>query len=301
MSALSIQNISKKYKSSLFKKPENALTNLSLDIASGETFGFIGPNGAGKSTTIKIIMSLIQQDEGHVYINGIHNTKPTSRKGLAYVPENPLLYDYLTPLEILNAGCHLHHLKKPNIKQHCMHWLERFGLADVATKTLRTFSKGMTQRTALAHALCVEPSILILDEPLSGLDPTGRQLVIDILQEYKHGGGTTFFSSHVLYDVERLADRFGLVFKGELKRLQSPAEIALHSTKRTIRSSGSMPISEHQILKGNSIWELPSNSQTIWEDIEKLRQGNHNIIEIKPSDTLEQIFKDLTKSENHQQ
>lgn len=205
-----------------------ALDGISLTIGRGETVGFIGNNGAGKSTTLRIILGLQQQTGGLARLNGFPATDPRARLGVAYVPENPYLYDYLTPLELLSIGVKMHRLDlvgdKKKLEAHCIAWLERFGIAHVAGKRIRSFSKGMTQRTALAHALACEPNFLILDEPLSGLDPIGRLEVAAILDEYRAAGRTLFFSSHVLNDVERLADRFIFIHKGKIQAVCSTSD-----------------------------------------------------------------------------
>src|ERR1019366_3085613 len=147
------------------------------------------------------------------------------RRHVGYVPESPTLYEQLTPLEILRSGMALHGIRRDDAEAWCIKWLDRFSVGHVARRRVRELSKGTAQRVALAHAMVVAPRLLILDEPLSGLDPIGRQDVVDILSEYQHGGGTIFLTSHVLHDVERLADRFGLIHKGELKTIQSPNEL----------------------------------------------------------------------------
>ena len=166
-----------------WRKPEViALDSISLTIGHGETVGFIGNNGAGKSTTLRIILGLQRATSGMARLNGLPIDDPDARGGVAYVPENPYLYDYLTPMELLSIGVKMHRRGfvggRIGLELHCKNWLERFGIAHVADKRIRNFSKGMTQRTALAHALACEPDFLILDEPLSGLDPLGRQDVV---------------------------------------------------------------------------------------------------------------------------
>ncbi|TXI76032.1 MAG: ABC transporter ATP-binding protein [Dokdonella sp.] len=208
--------------------PAKALDGVNLTIGRGETVGFIGNNGAGKSTTLRILLGLQRPSAGTVRLNGRPADEPEARRGVAYVPENPYLYDYLTPLELLAVGLRMHRspvAQAPSkLRQHCLHWLQRFGIAHVADKRIRTFSKGMTQRTALAHALACEPDFLILDEPLSGLDPIGRQEVAAILDEYRSSGRTLFFSSHVLNDVEQLADRFVFLHQGRIRAVYSTTE-----------------------------------------------------------------------------
>lgn len=122
-------------------------------------------------------------------------------------------------------GVRMHGVDVGDVREHCLGWLEKFGIASVSKRPIRTFSKGMTQRTALAHALCCDPEFLILDEPLSGLDPIGRREVVEVLEEFRAAGRTLFFSSHVLFDVERLADRFVFIHEGKIRAVGSPDEL----------------------------------------------------------------------------
>lgn len=221
VSVVELNDISMVYRRGMRGLTAIALDQIQLTISAGETVGFIGNNGAGKSTTMRIILGLQRPSTGIARLNGLPVDNPDARRGVAYVPENPFLYDYLTPLELLTIGRSMHRrdagTSPAAVRNACMVWLERFGIAHVANKRIRTFSKGMGQRTALAHALCCEPDFLILDEPLSGLDPLGRQEVVSILDEYRASGKTLFFSSHVLNDVERLADRFVFIHKGKIQ------------------------------------------------------------------------------------
>jgi ABC-2 type transport system ATP-binding protein len=223
--AIAVNAIHKTYLGRWGRPSKAALNGISLVIEVAEAFGFIGQNGAGKSTLIKILVGVLRPTAGSATIFGLDVRDPESRRGLGFVPENPSLQEFLSPYEILLMGLRLHRLRVNNERKHCMYWLERFGLESVADDRLRGFSKGMLQRTALAHALAIKPRLLILDEPLSGLDPVGRKDVVDILDEYRRQGGTLFFSSHVLHDVERIADRFGLIHHGELLTVRSPQEI----------------------------------------------------------------------------
>lgn len=285
--AISVQNLRKEFRRGWRKSRVDALKGISLDVAEGEAFGFIGPNGAGKSTTIKILTGVMQATAGEAHLFGVPVSEPGSRKGLGYVPENPYLFDYLTPAEILSMGRSLHGLAKD--PKRVTYWLERFGLAEVANKSIRSFSKGMTQRTALAHAMAVEPRLLILDEPLSGLDPLGRRDVIDILIEYKKSGGTLFFTSHVLYDVERLADRFGLIHKGTLRAVRSPAELVGEDDKVVVRSFGDTPLLNQQAEFAGRWWmEVPRSE--LWATLDQLRQAGHTLVEVKPTLSLESAF-----------
>ncbi|GAB3268463.1 ABC transporter ATP-binding protein [Chitinimonas naiadis] len=285
---IKIDALSKTFRDKRLRKIE-AVKQVTFSIDEGEAFGFVGPNGAGKSTTIKILAGLIRPSSGRAEVLGFPIDDPRARKGLGYVPENAYLYDYLTPLEVLLMGVRLHGLRKPDLKRHCMNWLERFGVAHVANRRIRSFSKGMAQRTALAHALCVEPRLLILDEPLSGLDPIGRKEVVDELLAYRHGGGTVLFSSHVLHDVERLADRFGLIHQGSLRTVQRPEELVGGQGSAIIRSMGQAPVEGMQADVGGR-WFAQVSSDQQWPLLNRIQSAGHTLIEIKPSMSLEQAF-----------
>jgi ABC-2 type transport system ATP-binding protein len=266
-----------------------------LCVAKGEVFGFIGANGAGKSTTIKILTGAIRPTKGNVSIFGIPVGQANSRLGMGYVPENPSLPSYLTPLEILQGAMSLHQFKVHDRSAYCMKWLERLQIDHVASKPIRGFSKGMAQRTALAHALCIKPRLLILDEPLSGLDPIGRKDVVEILAEYKREGGTVFLTSHVLHDVERLADRFGLIHQGEMKTTRSPMELVDAEHKFMVRTSGTMGVSG-MVAEGNERWVGEFNGAELWAKLRELEQVRHQLIEVRPTLSLEHVFMQYVQS-----
>lgn len=286
--AIVVEGVEKRYRGK-WGASVVALAGVSLSVESGEAFGFIGANGAGKTTTIKILVGLVQATKGIAKLFDTPVKVPEARLGLGYVPENPYLYDYLTPLEILGMGLRQHRVQVSDPKAHCLMWLERLGLGHVAGKVVRSFSKGMTQRVALAQALCINPRLLILDEPLSGLDPIGRRDVVDILSEYKRGGGTLFLTSHVLHDVERLADRFGLIHEGELRAVRSPAELAGDQEMVLIRTFGELVVDGmREDFAGRWIGEVPRAE--LWTRLEALRVAGHVILEVRPSLSLEVAF-----------
>ncbi|MCM8625677.1 ABC transporter ATP-binding protein [Accumulibacter sp.] len=286
--AIVIEGLQKSFERKL-KSPVLAVRGVSLAVEEGEAFGFIGANGAGKSTTIKILMGLIRATAGDARIFDVPVDEPRSRRGLGYVPENPYLYDYLTPLEILLMGLRMHGVKVGDAQAHCLDWLDRLGLAAVAGKAIRSFSKGMTQRVAIAQALCIQPRLLVLDEPLSGLDPIGRRDVVEILSEYKRTGGTLFFTSHVLHDVERLADRFGLIHEGVLRAVRAPAELTGDAETVLVRSFGQVPVAGmREDFSGRWIGEV-SRTQ-LWVHLEALRAAGHVLVEVRPTLSLEVAF-----------
>lgn len=288
--AIQIENLHKRYRDKRFRSVE-AVRDVSLTVEEGEAFGFVGPNGAGKTSTIKIIMGLSCPDAGRIRIFGRDVTVPASRRGVGYVPENLYLYDYLTPLEFLQAGARMHGVPMHGLKQHCLRWLERFDVAHVANKRIRTFSKGMTQRTALAHALACNPRLLVLDEPLSGLDPVGRKLVAEVLAEYKAQGGTIFFCSHILHDVERLADRFGIIHKGRLRTINSPQEmLGEQAGKILLRTRGEAALPGFEPLAAG-YWSRLVDEAELWEVLETAKNAGHRIVELQPHGvSLEEAF-----------
>ena len=286
---IALNGISKLYRDKKFKRFQ-ALDSVTLDVRPGEAFGFIGPNGAGKSTTIKILTGIITADAGEARLFDIAVDDYRARKGMSYVPEGPYLYDYLTPLEMLLMGCRMHGLPESGLKEHCMKVLERFNIAHVAGKWIRHFSKGMTQRTALAHALACKPKLLILDEPLSGLDPIGRKEVVDILLEYRDEGGTIFFSSHVLSDVQRLGDRFGIIHKGKLRAIDTPADLVGEAASFfVIRTRGTNKI-EGLVNNGADKWQIQVDENDLVPWLHRLKEAQHHIIDVQRGPTLEQAF-----------
>ncbi len=287
---ISLRDIKKSYRDKKSGRFE-ALSGITLNVQAGEAFGFVGPNGAGKSTTMKILTNIIEADSGEARIFGISVSNASARKGMSYVPENPYLYDYLTPIEMMLMGARMHDLPEQGLHTHCMTTLERFGIAHVAKKTIRQFSKGMTQRTALAHALVCKPQLLILDEPLSGLDPIGRKDVVDILTEYRDQGGTIFFASHVLNDVERLGDRFGIIHKGLLRAVDTPAELEGKSDDlRVISSKGDSQIDGME-RDGFNQWRVQVNQAELLTWLQRIQSAGHQVMEVRSGGpTLEQAF-----------
>jgi len=287
--AIEIVGLEKTYSKGLMRKPVAAIRGVSLEVREGEAFGFVGPNGAGKSSTIRILMGLSWPTAGRVSLFGIDAHDARARRRIGYVPENPYLYDYLTPIEILEMGMRLHRLRHATPAAHRRQWLDRLGLAEVANAPIRSFSKGMTQRVAIAHALCVEPRLLVLDEPLSGLDPLGRRDVVEILAEYKKRGGTLFFTSHVLHDVERLADRFGLIHEGRIQSVSSPNQLVGDEEVYLVRSSGEVAVAGmREESAGRWAGEIPRAQ--LWGHLEALRSAAHQIIEVRSSLSLEAAF-----------
>lgn len=193
-----------------------ALDEVSFTIAPGEFVGLIGHNGAGKSTSIKLLMGFIRPDEGTVFIRGAAPNAPGARRSLGYVPENSSFSDFLTGNEILDAFGALGGLSYSERRQRSLQLLEALDIAHAADRLVRTYSKGMTQRLAIAQALIGRPGVLVLDEPMTGLDPVGRRVVLDVLTEELRRGVSLIFCSHLLADVEQLCRRILWLNRGKV-------------------------------------------------------------------------------------
>jgi ABC-2 type transport system ATP-binding protein len=217
MTVISFNSVTKNYKTG-FRKKKTALSNFSLDIHEGEVFGFLGPNGAGKSTSIKILLNLIFPTSGAAQILGTSVRNAEVRRFVGYLPENPYFYDYLNPSELLQFAGRTSGMLPGDIRKKTEDLLHTVGLWNDRKRSIRSYSKGMVQRTGLALALIHDPKIVILDEPMTGLDPIGRRQVIDLILKLKSEGKTIFFSSHILEDIERVCDRIGILVNGILVR-----------------------------------------------------------------------------------
>ena len=213
---LEVKNVNKTFHIGFLRKKIHVLSDLSFSVSRGEIYGFIGPNGAGKTTTIKLILSLIWQDTGEIKLFDYPNTDSKARNKLGFLPENPFFYDYLTIYEFLDLAAQLYDMPPGDRKDRIQYLLEKFNIKYWQNHSLRKISRGTLQRVGLAQALINKPELLILDEPMSNLDPIGRRDVRDILLELKEQGTSIFFSSHILSDAEMLCDRVGIIFNGKL-------------------------------------------------------------------------------------
>ena len=210
-----VEGISKTYPTGFWRKRVGILFDLSFTIRRNEIVGFLGPNGAGKTTTIKILNHLAFPDSGKVSIlgedAGLH---PEKRRRIGFMPEQPYFYEYLTGKEFLHLCGRLNGMEKGAIASRSGEMLHRVGLEGAGNRAIRKYSKGMMQRLGLAQALLHDPELVILDEPMSGLDPMGRMEVRNLIRDLKDAGKTVFFSSHIISDVEVLCDRVILLHKG---------------------------------------------------------------------------------------
>jgi ABC-2 type transport system ATP-binding protein len=213
--ALKISGLSKTFKFGFIPRKVVALDGVSFEVEKGEIFGLLGPNGAGKTTTIKCILGLIHPDHGSIELLGNPAASSAVRAQIGFLAENPYVYEFLTGLEYLTFSAKLHGHDSITAKKKADELLAFFHLEEAANRRLAKYSKGMLQRIGLAQALLNDPQLLILDEPMSGLDPIGRKEVRDLLISLKNQGRTLLFSSHILSDAEIICDRFALLIKGK--------------------------------------------------------------------------------------
>jgi ABC-2 type transport system ATP-binding protein len=224
--AIETENLTKDYPSGfLHLKTKRSLEGLTLQVDSGEVFGFLGPNGAGKSTTIKLLVGLIFPTSGSAQILGNSIRDIEMHRDIGYLPEQPYFYDYLTAAELLDYFARFHDLTGADRRERVERMLKKVGLETAGKIQLRKYSKGMLQRVGLAQAILHDPQVVILDEPLSGLDPIWRREVRDIILELKREGRTVMFSTHVLSDAEMLCDRVGVIVGGKLRGVGALDEI----------------------------------------------------------------------------
>lgn len=213
---LEVASLRKTYGQPLRRKAVEAVRGVSFEVHRGEIFGFLGPNGAGKTTTIKMLTGLIRPTGGTMRLLGRAAPSPEAMARVGFLPENPYVYPYLTPREFVSLCGRLSGLHGARLARRVEQVIERVGMAYAIDRAVRALSKGMLQRVGLAAALVHEPELLILDEPMSGLDPVGRKEVRDLIVEERKAGHTVFFSSHILSDVEMLCDRVCILRKGEV-------------------------------------------------------------------------------------
>jgi len=211
---IEIRHVSKSYNKGKVK----AVDDLDLTVRPGEIFGFLGPNGAGKTTTIKMIVGLLRPDAGAIVLNGLDTrTDALACKAMTtYVPDYPAVYERLTGLEYLNFIGDVYGVPKAARLERIEKWLGIFELTSAVGSPIQSYSHGMKQKIVLTAALLPAPRIMVLDEPMVGLDPRSAHHLKEIMREHCDQGGTLFFSTHVMEVAEKLCDRIGIIAKGRL-------------------------------------------------------------------------------------
>jgi ABC-2 type transport system ATP-binding protein len=274
--AVSIRGLTKSYRHPWTQKVTRGLEPLTLDVHRGEVFGYLGPNGAGKTTTLKILTGLLKPTGGTAMILGEPIERVSSRARIGFLPEQPYFYDSLNGLEYLEFVARLSGMPGRDATRAARAWLAKVGLGERERQVLRKYSKGMLQRLGLAAAMVHEPELLILDEPMSGLDPFGRRDVRDLILEQRERGTTVLFSSHILPDVEALCDRVAILLEGKLERVATVGDLI----------DGTAPVVEVHV-EGARVFEIPPRLAPV---IERSDAGGSTALRLREPERLQELL-----------
>jgi ABC-2 type transport system ATP-binding protein len=306
--AIETENLTKEYPTGfLHLKRKISLSGLTMQVESGEVFGFLGPNGAGKSTTIKLLMRLIFPTAGTARILGKSIDDVTMHQHIGYLPEQPYFYDYLTAAEVLDYFARFHGISAAERAKRVPEMLKKVGLETAGKIQLRKYSKGMLQRVGLAQAILHDPDLIILDEPMSGLDPVGRREIRDIILELKRAGKTIMFSTHILSDAEMLCDRVGVIVDGTLRGVGAPEDIVgiqaqgMEILFEIANAPAELAALLAKATKTGARYRLPVGEGELYSVIQQLQGTNARIIsvsQVKP--TLEEFFMHLVSADRAQ-
>lgn len=229
---IELKNVTKSY-----NKEKNVIDNINLKIKDGEIFGFIGPNGAGKTTTIKMITGILEIDEGDIFVDGNSIVKKPIevKKQIGFVPDNPDMFLKLKGIEYLNFIADIYEVSEDNRMKLIEKYAKMFEIQNVLNDKIQSYSHGMRQKIIIIGALLHEPQNLILDEPMTGLDPKSSFGLKNIMREYANNNKTVFFSTHILEVAEKICDRFAIINEGKILFVGSYDEMKKYS-----RNNGSL-------------------------------------------------------------
>ncbi len=296
-----IQALRKVFRVGFWGRRVTAVDQVSLDVRRGEVFGFLGPNGAGKTTTLKMLMGLIYPTSGRARIFGYPVGDPAAKAKLGFLPESPYFYDYLTSREFLSFYGHLFGLWGGALNKRVDELLELVGMTHARDLQLRKFSKGMLQRVGIAQALINDPELVVLDEPMSGLDPIGRKEVRDLIFRLKESGKTVLFSSHILHDAELLCDRVAMIMKGRLVACGPVTELieqgATHQVEMVVDQLTAeglehlRPLSDKVVTQGGRVMVVLRSPQQVESALEVIRVSKATLVSLTPhKSSLEELF-----------
>jgi len=301
--AITVTDLHKSFKSEFLRRKHEILKGITLSVEAGEIFGYLGPNGAGKTTTLKCLLGLIFPEKGDIEILGHPHLSLQAKSRLGYLPENPYFYDYLSAAEFLRYYSQLHQIAKAEQGARIDSLLERVGLKEAADLQLRKFSKGMLQRVGLAQALLHEPELVLLDEPLGGLDPVGRKEIRDIIVQLKEEGRTVFLSSHILQDIEMICDRVAIIVagrivnQGRLFDLISEKILFTEMTLSGIAESDLQAFGESLTTQGGKVL-LKVFEEAKVQDVLRLAMERKAVVHslVPRTESLEDLFVDTVKA-----
>src|SRR5437899_658885 len=305
--AIETQNLTKEYPHGfLHLKRKTSLESLTMQVQDGEVFGFLGPNGAGKSTTIKLLMGIIFPTAGSAQILGRPVSDVTMHRDIGYLPEQPYFYDYLTAVEVLDYFARFHGFGVAERNERVQKMLKKVGLETAGKIQLRKYSKGMLQRVGLAQAILHDPKLVILDEPMSGLDPVGRREVRDIILELKREGKTVMFSTHILSDAEMLCDRVGVIVGGKLRGVGAPGRLVDMKTQGMeilfeLAGTSAAPLLSRATRTGE-YYRLQVAEEELDGALDQLRAAGARILLVSQvKATLEEVFMNLVEADRAQE
>jgi len=298
--AVRAEHLSKTFRLGFWGRPVRAVHDVSFEVQKGEIFGLLGPNGAGKTTTIKMLLGFVRPSQGSATVSGHAAGSIEARRRMGYLPENPALYEYLTGVEYLRYAGRLAGLGRKEAHERSKVLLDQVGLADRADRPIRRFSKGMVQRLGLAQAMIGDPELLILDEPMSGLDPIGRKDVRDLVLRFREEGRTIMFSTHILSDVEMICDRVAILIEGRvtdcgtLSSLLDPAarvvEVAARGVSPELDSSLRAQSKQSVQRDGSSVYAFASE-EAANQAVRAIALGGGHIVAVQPHRySLEELF-----------
>ena len=296
MSILRFQDVEKSLPFGFWLRKKQVLKGVSLSVQQGEIYGFLGPNGAGKTTSIKCLLGLLYPDAGSVELFGQQGATLAARRRIGYLPERPYFYPHLKGRELLEYFGRLFGMRGQELRAKCDDLLALVGLPDDGGKPTGQYSKGMLQRLGVAQALINDPDLVILDEPMSGLDPIGRREVKDLITAVKERGATVFFSSHILSDAEALCDRVCLLVDGKL-HLEATLddlldeEVEYWQTASEGVPPGALPDYTPVSVQGDLNFYKLSDELEVDAWVDAVRQAGGRVYRVTPQrSTLEDYF-----------
>ena len=298
MNVVTVNELTKIYHTGMKKGGITALDTVTLQIEPGEIFGLLGPNGAGKTTLFKLLLGISSVTSGEATLLGYPPSNPKSREKIGYLPENHRFPDHLTGLGLLMLTGRMLNLKDGVISKRADELLKLVDMTKWANTKMKKYSKGMLQRVGLAQAMINDPEVLFLDEPTDGVDPVGRAEIKNVMQKIRDDGKTIILNSHLLSEVEMVADRVAILQNGKLAKIGSVDEMTNKKLQYEIQAEFRETLFDipsdigklQTLSRGRMVVELVDESKINWV-IDALRHKKISIRVVKPIKiTLEQSF-----------